>query len=343
MVGGRALSLPGSALDRSSIMFEAVCVARIAARNSVDLLEAEQRLGSILAHMGKTFPAEDICLLLRRAGSVEDATEWCLEQEEHHRPVTLLYRQYQRLLPRALERQMVAGRYTAVLLREDGETFIETLSKVTETLRDLCGSSGHPWKPLLDNLRCCPAFGGLSECGKSTVAAETVSRSFVATGGGAFPLKIAYLLELAGARLNRDIYELPEDEQALELVHELDRFSRWHRWVRVITLESLHRYELTRRLRELIGYGVPGELQVPIRPKTTKSAKLLVVYLDAPLELRRSRTEAEGSSFDTSKDDVKMSRGAHRIRDIADLVVDNSGTFQNTGDEVYRAVSKFGT
>lgn len=328
-------SFPGAALDRSGLMFEAVCAARIALVNHIPLSEAETRVTAILKKLGLAFPSETVRIILRRRGSLDDAVKWTLDEQARFHTVTAPYPVYQRLLHEALYRQIEAGRYTDVIERDHEETFLATLAKITDAMR---ARSERPavFHPLLEHLHCCPAFGGLSECGKSTTATEVVNRGFAISQGGAFRMKIGFLLDSASARLGRRVYELPENDQALELVHELDRFSRAHRWLKMISLESIHCYASTRRLRELIGSGVPG-LAHPSSPSSVPP-KYLVVYLDTPVHLRKGRTEAEGKSFDPSKDDVKRSRGADKVRDIADLVVQNDGEHGKTCDAVMAVI-----
>lgn len=170
------------------------------------------------------------------------------------------------------------------------------------------------------------AVGGLSECGKSTLCEALVERSNAKSRGtGAFRLKIGYLCDLASARLGRSFYDLDADRQATEFITELCGFLRWHRKLKVVTIDSLHNYEFTRFLVQM---AAMRQLSIALR----------IVYIDTPLALRVKRTEDSGAVFDETKDTTKMSRGAHRIADLADLVVQNQTTVEGMATEVWTAL-----
>ncbi len=79
------------------------------------------------------------------------------------------------------------------------------------------------------------AFGGLSEAVKGSFA-----QHFYIDYGP----KVARYDE-ARSKIGKNIYALPEKEQALWLHHELEQFSNRHYWLEFITLESLHRDAMT--------------------------------------------------------------------------------------------------
>lgn len=126
-----------------------------------------------------------------------------------------------------------------------------------------------------------------------------------------FRLKIGYLCDRASARLGQSVYDLPEKEQALQLVHGLHAFTSCHYWLKTVTLESAHRKDVTQWMKAFLG------------------DKLKIVYVDTTLENRtmRSLVAFEGLK---SNDLIKCSRGAHEIKDIADIVLDNNGSFEDT-------------
>lgn len=94
------------------------------------------------------------------------------------------------------------------------------------------------------------AFGGLSECGKSTIV-----EAFCANFGTkqAFRAKIAYFNNSISEAVGLSVYDMSEKEQALYLFHELDRFQRNHYWLRLLTIESLHRDSVTKYLKLWLG------------------------------------------------------------------------------------------
>jgi hypothetical protein len=283
----------------------------------------------VVSHRRRLYPSQG-------RGSPEERAEFTLSRSS---TPSKLYSAYQHALQQVLDYQVEQGVYTSVITKPSTEPFIETLYKVTACLQAHTGSA-YTWRPLLANIKLCVAYGGLSECGKSSMCTATVRHN----GDAAFRVKISYLCDLASARLGQSIYDLSASTRALELVHELDLFVRWHRWLTVVTLDSLHDYDFTLRLAQLIGNLVPSPVDSSDQRTVpySKNVKLFVVYIDTPLELRISRTEAEGVKFDHSKDGVKMSRGAHNIEQIADLVVKNDGTFQEMFDKVWTVATRYG-
>ncbi|MER6011551.1 DUF4254 domain-containing protein [Streptomyces bluensis] len=146
------------------------------------------------------------------------------------------------------------------------------------------------------------AFGGLSECGKST------SAEFVRRTCGAQRLKIGFLLRQAAHRQGlADPYALSARRQAELLLGELNRFAEAHVDTRLFTIESVHDDASIAELKQLMG------------------DTLQIVYLDAAFAVRveRSGTLAQAVA---AKDEIKMSRGAHQVAALADHVIDNSGS-----------------
>ncbi|MEW2576080.1 DUF4254 domain-containing protein [Streptomyces syringium] len=152
------------------------------------------------------------------------------------------------------------------------------------------------------HLRRVIAFGGLSECGKST------SAEFLRRTCGSQRLKIGFLLQQAAHREGlADPYALSVRRQAELLLGELNRFADAHVDARLFTIESVHDDASIAELKQLMG------------------DKLQIVYLDASFALRveRSGTPAQAVA---AKDEIKMSRGAHQVTALADHVIDNTGS-----------------
>ncbi|MEV6009171.1 DUF4254 domain-containing protein [Streptomyces sp. NPDC051976] len=146
------------------------------------------------------------------------------------------------------------------------------------------------------------AFGGLSECGKSTSAA------FVQHTCAAQRFKIGYLLRQAAARLGlADPYALSPRRQAELLLDELNRFADSHVDTRLITIESVHDDASIAELKHLM------------------ADRLQIVYLDASFAVRVKRSGTAAHAV-AAKDEIKMSRGAHQVAALADHVIDNSGS-----------------
>lgn len=146
------------------------------------------------------------------------------------------------------------------------------------------------------------AFGGLSECGKST------SAEFVRRMCGALRLKIGFLLRQAAHREGlADPYALSARRQAELLLGELNRFAEAHVDTRLFTIESVHDDASIAELKQLM------------------SDRLQIVYLDASFAVRVERSGTPAPTV-AAKDEIKMSRGAHQVAALADHVIDNSGS-----------------
>ncbi|CAG7643468.1 DUF4254 domain-containing protein [Actinacidiphila bryophytorum] len=146
------------------------------------------------------------------------------------------------------------------------------------------------------------AFGGLSECGKST------SAEFVRRVCGAQRFKIGYLLCQSAARHGlADPYALSARRQAELLLDELNRFADAHVDSRLITIESVHDESSIAELKTLMG------------------DRLQIVYLDVPFAVRVGRS-GTAAHVVAAKDEIKMSRGAHQVAALADHLLDNSGS-----------------
>ncbi|KAK2601813.1 hypothetical protein QQS21_004596 [Conoideocrella luteorostrata] len=110
-----------------------------------------------------------------------------------------------------------------------------------------------------------------------------------------------------GRRLGKSIYTLPDMEQAIYLLHELESFVRAHYWLHVITIESLHRATVTKLLKSWLG------------------EKFQVVYIDVDYSKRLRRSLVTQDQL-KSNDQLKKERGVETIAAEADLVLDNNGT-----------------
>lgn len=216
---------------------------------------------------------------------------------------------------RALTQQVNSGEYTVVIDRGE-KTCLQVHQEICEALH--AGGVSHSWTPLLQNVKCIVGFGGLSEAGKSTVATETIANF----GAQAVRLKIVYLMQSAARESGTNLSDLPDERQAVHLIQQLDLFAHAHYWLKIISIESLHGFTMTSQLQHLI------------------AGKVMIVYLDTEEKKRFERVDIQLREF-LEKDKVKKARGAHRIKEIADVVVDNNGTFQDTVDRVTLAVRAY--
>ncbi|KAH8896828.1 hypothetical protein GQ53DRAFT_819085 [Thozetella sp. PMI_491] len=135
------------------------------------------------------------------------------------------------------------------ILLKHGRTLEESVGITMN--RESDPNDGSPlFRPMLNNLTSVYGFGGLSECGKSTLAEAFCARFRTKQ---AFRAKIVYFNSLIGERLGLSIYDAFEKIQALHLFHEIERFQRSHYWLRLLTLESLHRDSVAQHLKLWLG------------------------------------------------------------------------------------------
>jgi hypothetical protein len=110
---------------------------------------------------------------------------------------------------------------------------------------------------------------GSQKTGKSTLA-EQLCRHYGTSE--AFRAKIVYFNNVASDKADRSIYEISEQQQALSLFHGLEKFARAHYWLKIISIESMHRVEVTRWLKSWLG------------------DRLRVLYIDVSQQKRYVRT-----------------------------------------------------
>ena len=288
--------------DRGTAMFEAVTVAVLAMKHDGnDLKEARARLGRILKQHHLHVPREQLAIFLKHGSDLEESVK--ITQEREQKPADKRYRLYQKLLQTELQHQEEnkVYQYTIVAGGPDTHRDVQDQIRVIRSHTNI-----PPFTPMLHNLTRVYGFGGLSEAGKSSLA-----QSLCKHEGPDIALrsKIVYFNDLVSEKIGKSVYDLPEKEQALCLFHELEQISLRHYWLKVITIESLHRDTLTMWLKTWLG------------------DRLQIVYVDTSDELRLQRSLVP---YDTVvlNDVTKRGRGADLIRERADLVLDNNGPFE---------------
>jgi len=284
-------------MDRGMPMLEASVVATVAVRELLDYEAAVQRARGLLAAYRDDIDraeAGEWGVLLLHAAEPTAGTMRALARE---REVTLRYATYQRVLNEHLHMLAAAGQFARTIVVGD-RPILDVQHELRVLLRDRLGISV-PGLALHEVQ--VAALGGLSESGKSTAGA------YLATRHGYARLKIGYLLAVAAARWGiADVYALDEVDIAELLVLGLEMYCTAHHFQHLVSIESLHRAGVTVELAKLLG------------------ARLMVVYLDAAPGLREARSMA-GPADVRERDAVKRSRGAERVRELADAVIDNNG------------------
>lgn len=291
--------------DRGAIMFQAVAVAVLAVNHpDHDLTQARMRLDEILHRNQLQVPKEQLTILLKHGKDLEDSVRITLERESQ--AVDERYRLYQTLLQTELQHQEDDGFYQHTITADGPESYRDTQNQIREIIRS---QTNNPcFSPMLHNLERVYAFGGLSEAGKSSLAQNLCDHY---GSKWAFRGKIVFFSDIASDKMKKSIYSLTEKEQALCLFHELENFSYRHYWLRIMSIESLHRDTMTMWLKTWLG------------------DKIQIIYIDTALEQRVKRSHDPYHDL-VAKDRMKQERGAHLIWQRADLFLDKNGTFEDS-------------
>lgn len=172
------------------------------------------------------------------------------------------------------------------------------------------------------------SLGGLSECGKSTVglyfASIGIKRMKIIAIEKEMMLERNY--QFSGHPTENDFKKLyannPEQifrEFLYRLIGKMQEAGTHY-----ASIESLYRSELGAYLKKELG------------------AKMLNIYIEAPLEIRAKRelkkqTSANGENYifdeiverTKKKDQFKIKHGALRVKEIADIIVNNDKFVEN--------------
>ncbi|MFJ6484234.1 MULTISPECIES: nucleotidyltransferase domain-containing protein [unclassified Streptomyces] len=284
-------------LDRGIPMLEASIAATVAVRENLAAPAAADRARALLEPWATDLRvAENKELSLYLAFS-EDIGKNVAHSLAHQASVTPPYDRYQWALNERLKGMVGEGRFEHVV-PIGGRSIVQVQREIRRLLHPR-----HPAVPAraLDGVQII-ALAGLSESGKSTAG------EYLRTRHGHARLKLGWLLDTAAAHAGiPDPYAVTEVDQAEMIVDALDRYLTAHYYVTGVTIESLHSKKSTDALRRMLG------------------EQITVTYLHTPMADRRARSET-GADDVVVRDVVKASRGADRIVDIADRVIDNSGT-----------------
>jgi hypothetical protein len=283
--------------DRGLPMLEASVVATTAAREGLGYEAAAQRAADLLIGYRRDLERAEAAewgVVLLHADEPAAGTARALARE---RQVTATYAVYQRALNTYLHAQASNGRFAATVVVA-GRPILAVQQELRTLLRD---QHVMPVRDVALSQVQVVALGGLSESGKSTAGA------YLTTRHGYARLKIGYLLQTAADRYGvADVYALDDVGMAEMLALGMEMYCAAHHFQRHISIESLHRAGMTAELAKLLG------------------GHLTVVYLGASPGRREARSP-DGVADVRRRDAVKRSRGADRIRDLADVVIDNDG------------------
>ncbi|KAK3363929.1 hypothetical protein B0T25DRAFT_55873 [Lasiosphaeria hispida] len=290
-------------------MFEAVALAMIAIKEKhEDLAVAKAAFDIIIAKLGLTIPREHHAILIKHHADLDDAAETPPGGESSPSPVERDHKRYQEMLRRALRMQESSGQYDFVCV-VPGE---HSQRQIQDAIRGYISSATilpDLLKPTFERIKTIYALAGLSECGKSTVA-DMIHKAHGTSGAR---LKMSYFLDRASNELGYDVYSLSGERRAAALLRGLDAFARCHWYLSTLTIESVHRYDSIAALKSYLG---------PL---------LQIIYIDANEELRLERSGRPRTRLE-QKDAAKKGRGAERVKEIADVVIDNNGPKESLED-----------
>lgn len=297
-VARREASGPLALEDRGLPMILAACAATSAVKDGLTPQSALDEVTRITRDLPQPAHRHEVHLLLRRHS--DPAREAAMSLKRESETVGDRYRAYQEALAQVLALQVEQGAYDMVVDQRDAP-ILDVQRAIRARIADIGVAVESLPDPQLERIW---VLGGMSESGKSTVG------ELLRDEHGVARLKTGYLLEIAALRAGvSDPYAWSEAEQAGRLTEEILRFASATK-ARAISLESAHRFEQTVSLRNTWG------------------PRCQVVYVDAAPETRAERA-AESRAELRERDAIKSNRGAGRILDVADHVLDNSGPLGN--------------
>lgn len=307
-------------IDRGNRMFDAVCIATTSIRERCSLDEAERFVFDIRNKFNiENFSNEN--LLFQHGLSLEEMLEISSRRSDSKfsDEADFIYKNYQRLLATILQRQVKEGVYSKIVNASGNiDTIFSDIQNVIISLmtKDLD----------LSNLHTIIGLGGLSECGKSSLA-EYLEREH-----GFVRLKIGYFIENISQQYSsklkdskEGIYDVSDDFLSTLFLEQLLRFANNHYYQKDFSIESLHNFEFTQKLK-----GIMDD-------------KFKIIYIDVPEKVRIKRNSddlsisiRESKKLVSRKDSQKKRRGAESIKNISDFVLDNSQSREYTYQQINR-------
>ena len=292
--------------DRGSRMFKAVCVATLLVREEVPTRQAIRTIDDLFdRELSEMQPEEEILLKpdLEYKERIRALLQIVDNRSSEYLPwQTEMYAEYQGWLTRLMDHYFRDADPKKVILVN--ECVISVQNKLRRILNETFGSD---LQLICVGLKKLVAFGGMSESGKSCFAEQLRTHHHYCR------LKIKYFEGVVRARDGKS--------RPNTLGKEILDFLERNKHVTHASIESLHAADLPAYLKLLLG------------PRMT------TVFLDVPEDIRVSRTakalgvsEMQALADTRAKDAIKLSRGVTKVRDIADVVFDNStddfeGTF----------------
>lgn len=171
------------------------------------------------------------------------------------------------------------------------------------------------------------ALTGMSECGKSTVGKYLDSQ-------GVPRLKIVKFFEQIRDK------QCPSEElyQFIKREEQKNQYDLWDAFIEELMDEMNTRKASMASIESLYGGGLGPYL------KKRLGSHFCIVYIDIPVEIRLKRqmqrenllTTEEAKNILLPRDEIKINSGITALKEIAEEVIDNSGTLHN----LYRLVDE---
>jgi len=287
-----------SVYDRGWRMFKAVCVATQLMRARISLEEAKEFVDRKFAN-GLDYAPEETEFLLEPDNEYFSGVSHLIDLFRPRKDPNLPERVYQRYA-RYQQNLAVAMNVYFNDFQVHRIRVCEPILDIQNKLRTIISQLyGVELPPLGENIELAVGFGGFSEVGKSSFA-EFLRRNY-----GFLRLKLRYFIRI----IEFHGLERTPERVVLELLHFLD----CHPYVQRISFESLH------------------DPYIPALMKLMFGERCKIIFLEAREDVRINRGAKElGVNLDeaakiiTRKDQIKRERGAEVVRDIADIVFDNS-------------------
>ena len=176
------------------------------------------------------------------------------------------------------------------------------------------------------------ALTGMSECGKSTVGKYLDSR-------GIKRLKIVKLFERVHERLSpyEDFHEFLRHQE------EYNPYALWDAFIEELLKEMEKSDTNAASIESLYGGGLGPYL------KQELGRHFCLMFIDIPFEIRLCRqmqrenlSDLESArGFLLPRDEIKEKSGIPALKEIADEVVDNSGTLEDLTCEIDSIIKKY--
>lgn len=294
-------------LDRGTAMFKAVLAATYLAKNLGGVEDAYDRVDALFARLLEFTPNEHDLLLIPNSAyerKIKPLVEIVDNRTNKYTPEQLArYATYQKHLSHTIDHY-----YLQVPLKQRvvvNGCIVDIQNKVRVRVNGAL-SSGLPM--VCENFEQGIALGGLSESGKSSFG-DMLSRQH-----GFYRLKLRYFEDI--------LIRAEHTTSTGNMGFELASFLNCHPHITRASVESIHDPILPAYFKLLFG------------------DRFKLVFLSVQEELRISRATAKtGISVEEAltelreKDQIKRSRGAHRVEDIADIVFDNTTDGLETATE----------